>query len=350
MGDQGSQTISQEIRSDLSVRITSYKLLLLDYETPLFHNELLDAIKLHEEALQRPEPTPAERRRVVDQLGVLDKMNDRLDKHWRELQKSMNARVTLLANIATYQRYLGLLLLLDYIGKHAGEYQDWAATLVRHIDNVTGGIGSVDEDFRLYQQTIVSPIREMMLNREHVERRLRAAARGSTHPAGEVHRMIDQCDWPNLALALVNDRELAATLFGAKQLNEGFWKPQTGKLALEEIDSTRDKYFSELSTPTKYTLSRRAKDLSLKKAARDARDARHSSSPPLQSPLSDRHAEDSPAVAAAKGVRNKVFSGLGLARAGVSLRSIVRRRITTTSPGGSLDSTTQLIDAKEKAG
>lgn len=347
MGDQGSQTITQEIRSDLSVRITSYKLLLLDYETPLFHNELLDAIKLHEEALQRPEPTPAERGRVVDQLGVLDKMNDRLDKHWRELQKSMNARVTLLANIATYQRYLGLLLLLDYIGKHAGEYQDWAATLVRHIDNVTGGIGSVDEDFRLYQQTIVCPIREMMLDREHVERRLRAAARGSTHPAGEFHRMIDECDWPSLALALVNDRKLAATLFGAKQLNEGFWKPETGKLALEKIDSMRDKYFTELSTPTKYTLSRRARDLSLKKAARDAR---RSSSPPATSPASDRHAEESPAVAAAKGVCNKVFGGLGLARAGVSLRSIVHRGSTATAPEGSLGSTTQLIDSKEKAG
>lgn len=347
MGGQGSQTITQEIRSDLSVRITSYKLLLLDYETPLFHNELLDAIKLHEEALQRPEPTPAERRRVVDQLGVLDKMNDRLDKHWRELQKSMDARVTLLANIATYQRYLGLLLLLDYIGKHAGEYQDWAATLVRHIDNVTSGIGSVDEDFKLYQQTIVCPIREMMLDREHVERRLRAAARGPAHPAGEVHRMIDECDWPNLAVALVNDRELAATLFGAKQLNEGFWKPQTGKLALEKIDSMRDKYFTELSTPTKYTLSRRARDLSLKKAARAAR---HSTSPPPLSPLSDRHAEDLSAVAAAKGVCNKVFSGLGLARAGVSLRSLVRRRASATSPEGNLDSTTQLIDTKEKAG
>lgn len=347
MGDKGFQTISQEVRSVLSVRITGYKLLLLDYQTPLFHNELLDAIKLHEEALQRPEPTPAERERVLDQLGLLDKMDARLDKHWKGLQRDMNSRSSLLANIATYQRHLGAWLMIEYTGKQIPELHDWATRLVRRIDNITSGIGSVDEDFRLYQQTVVRPIKEMMLNREHVERRLRAAARGSTHPAGEVHRMIDECDWPNLALALVNDRELAATLFGARQLNDGFWSPQFGKLVLHKIDSMRDKYFSELSTPTKYTLSRRARDLSLKKAARDAR---RSSSPPATPPASDRHAEESPAVAAAKGVCNKVFSGLGLARAGVSLRSIVRRGSSATSPEGNLDSTTQLIDTKEKAG
>lgn len=340
------QTITQEVRSELSKRIAGYRLLLVEYHTPLFRNELLDAIKLNEEALKSPDPTPAELERVLDQLGVLDRMDERLHKHWDELQKSMSSRTVLLANISTYQRYLGAWLILDYAGKHAGKRYDWASSMVKIIDDVGSGVGSVDEDFRRHQQTFVRPLKEMMLNQDHVERRVRAAAAGSTHPTGEIHLLIDQCDWQNLAASVVHDRELAVALFDAKPINPEIWSATFGKSVMQLIDGIRDKYFTELSTPTKYTLSKRARDLSAKKAARAGR--RSSSTPP--SPGSVGHAEESPAVAAAKSVYNKVVSGLGLGRTGSSLRSIVHRGFPKTSPGASLDSTTQLIDSGEKAG
>ncbi|KAG6363827.1 hypothetical protein INS49_008930 [Diaporthe citri] len=344
--DKTWQTIFEEARFDLRTRIQGYELLLVEYQTPLFRNELLDAIKLHEEAIQRPDPTPAERERVVDQLDVLDKMDGRLHKHWKELQKNMSFRIVLLASIADFQRFLGAWLMLEYTGKCIVKSHNWAVGLVNTIDDVGSGTGRIDEEFSLYQQTFVRPLKEMMLNRDHVEGRIRAASAGSTHPAGEIHRMIDQCDWPNLAAAVVSDRELAATLFGAKQVNKDIWSPQFGRSVLQKVDDTRDKYFAQLSTTTKYTLSRRARELSAKKAARAARQ----SSSTHSSPASVRNPEDSSAVAAAKSVYSKVVSGLGLGRTVPSLRSFIHRGTSTTSPGASLDSTTQLIGEKEKAG
>lgn len=346
--EERSQSGSEEVRSDdLRTRVLCYELLLVDYQTPLFHNELLDAIKLHKEAIQRPDPTPAERERAADQLVVLDNLDKRLHKHWNELQESMSSRTVLLAYIADYQRYLGQRMILDYTGKRGGESHGWASELVKTIDDVgISGVGRIDEDFTLYQLTFVRPLKEMMLNQDHVERRLRIAATGSTHPAGEIYRLVDQCDWPNLAAAVLNDRALAETLFGSKQFNKNIWSPQFGRYVVQKIDDTRDKYFAELSTSTKYTLSKRARDLSTKKAAR----ASHHSSSTRPSPASIRSAEDSTAVATAKSVYSKFVSGLGLGRTGSSLRSIVHRGTSTTSPGASLDSTTQLIEEKEKAG
>ncbi|KAH8782663.1 hypothetical protein F5883DRAFT_536715 [Diaporthe sp. PMI_573] len=239
--------------------------------------------------------------------------------------------------------------MLDYAGKHAGKCYDWASSIVKAIgDAGSGGMGgnSVDEDFRLYQHIFVRTVREMMLDQDHVEKRLRAASAGSSHPAGEIHRLIDQCEWQDLAASVVNDRRLAVTLFGAKQVNRDFWSAQFGRTVLQQIDGVRDRYFTELSTPTKYTLSKRARDLSAKKVAHVS----HLSSVTPPSPASSRHADGSAAVAAAKSVCSKVASGLGLGRTGSSLRSIFRRSISTSSPGSGPDSTTQLIEEKEKAG
>jgi hypothetical protein len=344
MGNKRPQAFTEEVCSGLKVRLARYKFLLHDYQTPLFHNQLLDAIRLHEEIVQAPNPTPAEHERVLDQIVVLDNMNDRLNKHWDELHKSMDFRAILLANISLYQSKLGAWLILDYTGKCSTNCT-WASSTLGHINNVgSGGVGNIHDDYRLYQQTFVRPLKEMMLNQDHVKKRLRIAATGSTRPAGMIYHLIDRCDWGALAYAVINDRELAVTLFGAKQLNPGFWSPQFGACTVQKIDDIRDKYFDELSTPEKYTISNRARKLSAKKAA----SAAHPSPPPPFSSASSPRAEEASALVVAKSIYNKVVSGLAFEGAGLTLRSIVRRNTQTTSPWAGSDSTTQLIDPSEK--
>lgn len=347
MGTKRPQAFTDEVRLDLEVRLERYKLLLHDYQTPLFYNRLLDAIRLHEEAVQAPTPTPAEHERLLDQLVVLDNMDARIDQHWDELHKSMTFRTTLLAKVTEYQSKLGAWLMLDYTGRCAATC-DWASRIIGYIDNIgSDGVGNIHDDYKLYQRAFVRPLKEMMLNQDHVKKRLRIAASETTgRPAGIIHSLIDRCDWGALAYAVINDRELAVTLFGAKQLNEGFWSQEFGKLAVQKIDDIRDKYFAELLTPEDYTLSKRARKLSAEKAARTA----NKLSPLPVSPASPLLAEEALAVAAAKSIYNKVISGLGFEGTGSKLRSIVNRRTSTTSPWTSLDSTTQLIDPKEKDG
>lgn len=344
----------EDARDLIRIRLAGYRLLLSEYNTPLFHNELLDAIKLHEEALKHPDPTPAQRERLRDQLGVLDNMNERLQKRWRGLHRRMSSHQSLLAGISNFQRYLGAWLMLDYSGKHAGKRYDWASDIVEAIDDVggsgSGSDGDGEEDFRVYHQMFVRPVREMMLDQDHVEKRLRAASTGSSHPAGEIYRLIDECEWQSLAAHVVNDRRLAVTLFGARQVNKDFWSAQFGKNVLRLIDGVSDKYFTELETWEKYTLSRRARDLSFKKVAARAA-ARIPSSTPPSPPASARQAAGDPtAVAARKSVFGKVVRGLGLGRMGLGLRSVIHRGVSTNSPGPGLDSTSQLIEEKEKAG
>lgn len=344
----------EDARNLIRIRLAGYKLLLSEYHTPLFHNELLDAIKLHEEALKHPDPTPAQRERLRDQLGVLDNMNERLQKRWRGLHRRMSSHQSLLAGISNFQRYLGAWLMLDYSGKHkhAGKRYDWASDIVEAIDDVgssSGGGGNLDEDFRVYHRMFVRPVREMMLDQDHIETRLRAASVGSAHPAGEIHRLIDECEWQALAAHLVNDRRLAVTLFGARQVNKDFWSAQFGENVLKLIDGVRDKYFTELETWEKYTLSRRARDLSFKKVTARAAARIPSSTPP--SPASARQGSGDPtAVAARKSVFGKVVRGLGLGQMGLGLRSVIHRGISTNSREAGLDSTSQLIEEKEKAG
>lgn len=344
---------SEDVPGQLSLRITGYRLLLSEYQTPLFHNEVLDAIKQHEEALKHPDPTPAERERFLDQLVVLDNMDERLQKHWKELHRRMSSHQSLLAGISNYQRYLGAWLMLDYSGKHTGKRYDWASDIVKAINDIgssSDSDGSVGEDFRAYQRMFVRPVREMMLDQNHVERRLRYASAGSAHPAGEIHRLIDECEWQNLAAFLYNDRRLAVTLFGARQVNKDFWSVQFGESVLRLIDGIKDKYFVELETEEKYTLSRRARDLSFKKVASRAA-ARISSSTTPPSPSSTRQtAGDSTGMATSKSVFGKVVRSLGFRRMGLGLRSVIHRGISKSSAVADLDSKTQLIEEKEKAG
>lgn len=350
----------EEARDQIRIRLAGYRLLLSEYHTPLFHNELLDAIKLHEEALSHPDPTPAQRERLRDQLGVLDNMNERLQKRWRGLHRRMSSHQSLLAGISNFQRYLGAWLMLDYSGKHkhAGKRYDWASDIVEAIDDVGGdssgsdgdgdGSGGGEEDFRVYHRMFVRPVREMMLDQDHVETRLRAASTGSSHPAGEIYRLIDECEWQALAAHVVNDRRLAVTLFGARQVNKDFWSAQFGKNVLRLIDGVRNKYFTELETWEKYTLSRRARDLSFKKVAARAA-ARIPPSTPPSPPASARQAGDSAAAAARKSVFGKFVRGLGLGRMGLGLRSVVHRGISRNPAMADLDSKSQLIEEKEKA-
>lgn len=342
--EKGTHTITEEVRSTLRLRIDCYQTLLLEYQTPLFRNELLDAIKLHEEALQRPEPTAAECQRVLDQLMVLDNMNDRLNKHWEKLHTSLTSRIILLDSISEFSRLLGSCLILGYAGAQSiGKLHHGASTYVTILDEFRCGEGAVEANIRIYRKISRHPLKEMMLNRHHVEKRLRMAAAGPSYPTGEIHRLIDQSDWPNLAASVVNDREMALVVFGSKPLDPDFWEDRISKIALRSIDDLRDKYFAELSSQTTYTLTKLSRELEVKQAARAA----HKSSPSPLSSASIRHSEGSTAVTAAKSVYNKVVSSLGLGRTLSSLRSMVHRGPSKATPQTSLDSKTHLIGGKK---
>lgn len=337
MSDKSHSTTAQEVRSILSQRVAGYQILLLDNLTPLFHKELQDATKLHEEILERPDPTISEQQRTLTQLAHLDSIDAQLMEHWKDLHTSLISRTALLANIMAYQGFLATSILLDYAGHSPREagLESWVSGRVETLDKHYSTGDKNDKDIRLYQQMVATPIKEMMLDQAHVEKRIRTAA-AEPYPTGEIYRLIDECDWSNLATMLINDRKLAETLHGQKPLDPKSYNDKTSKIVLRKMDEIRDTYFTDLSAASTYTPSKHAKDLSARKAA-----GLH-----IPSEL-NRYADGDWAVPTAKGVFNKVLGSLGLG-AGTSPTSAGQSGSSRASSRLSTDSKTQLLASRNK--
>ena len=344
MGRKSLDTAAQEIQSTLKKRIARYYFLQRDTLTPLLHKELADALKLHEEGLQHLELITVEQDGALDKFKVLDEVDDRLTGHWERLHGDMKSRAALVANMFCYQQFLTVKLLSDYGGLPPKPLSQWFSDRIATIEKHYSATDKSDTDADSYEKTVVQPLEELMLNRYHVEKRMRTAATVPSYPTGDVHRLIDQCDWKDLAATLANDRELAVTLFSAEPVEPGLWDDNTSKLALRLIDDIQGKYYARISSPSLYVANKRARDLSAKKAAQNT----HQPSGHQPSPATTQHGEVSPAATAAKNIYHKAVRRLRLGGKGPGLRCLDRPDPSAASTGASLDSTAHLIDLREK--
>lgn len=348
MASKSSSTIAQEVRSILRQRVGCYQLILLDNITPLFQKEPLHATRLHEEALQRPDPTSiSKEKETLDQLIVLDNLDEQLTVHWTELHSNLVSRTALLADIFGYQKFLTVILLLDYAGTSQNEADSWVSDRLEDIDKYNRAMDRSAINIKMYQQTVAQPLKELMIDQSHVENRLRLAAAVPSYPTGGVYHLIDRCDWPNLAAMLIKDHELAVALFSGKPLDPQLYNDHISKLVLQKMDELKDRYFAYLSTPSVYTISKRAKKLTTKKAGQPTKPTPLPSGQHL-SPATIQHSEEPSAIVAARNIYNRVLGGLGFGERVPSLRSIVRHDSATPSPRVSLDSTSPLIDSRKK--
>lgn len=319
---------------------------MLDYSTPLFHRELLHTTQMHQEVLERPDPTVAEQQSILGQLKELDKADHHLTKRWKELHESPNVRTALLAGILAYQEYLTTYLLQEYAGKSipddiAENWHDWLMDRCEKIDKHYSSAEKSEKENRLYQQMVALPLKEMMLDQEYVEARLKIAALGD----GYIRRLIDQRDWPKLANALVKDRELALTLFNQKPLYENVFNDAKRQLVLRNLDEIQRRYFVELTNPTTYTISKYAKEALARQATQPTP---HTSTMP-QFPAIIQDSGETSAMVAAKGIYNKVITRLGLGGTDSSLISAFQSGSEANSSRASFNSTTPLLNSTKKA-
>lgn len=314
---------------------------MLDYVTPLLHKRLLDAIKQHEEMLQRPDLTTQEQESAHRHLGHLDILDAQVSHHWKSLHSDVVSRTALFANIIGYQGFLARSILFDYAGLSQREIglDSWLSGKIETLDLHQKALGESkkDSDIKLYHQMITTPIKELMLDQGHVERRTRIAT-AEPYSTGEIYRLIDECDWSILALMLIRDGELAITLFSQKPLDPGSYDDGIAKAVFRKMDEIRDRYFTELQTPSSYTTSKHAQD----------RSARKEAGLPL-APGPSRHSEGDRVLAAAKGVFSKVINRLGMGT-GASPGPGGHSRPSGDSARQSMDSTSHLLSSKEWRG
>lgn len=326
---------AQQIHMVIQQRVETYNVLFLDRMTPLLKKEVRHAVKVHTEILNLATPKTSKRSHVLDQLGDLDTLHDHLTEHWAKVHGDLVLRSSLLTDIALFQVFLAEKLLQDYTGKLI-EPTPWAlnqASLVELHSTGAADSGRTNAD-AAYDRHIDFPLQEMMLDPGHAAEKLRTLTRQPKHPGGDIQQLIDQCDWPSLATTLVNDRALAAELFQQAPIDPDAFDANTSKKVLRGMDEIAAKYFTELASPSNYTLSR----LAIQRSAKRSSGAADTMSPDVVS-----YAEEPSLVAGAKEIYGRLANGLGLSGMSSNLRSLAHNVSSI-----SLDEKARLFDDRKK--
>lgn len=281
--------------------------------TPLLQMELQRLIKEMSEALKQPTFPEG-----ID-LESLDAQHRHVSKHWGKIFQHPYDRTQLLMNMSRYEALFAEMLLEDYASRPARMpvLNDWLldrATKVLEHNEVPGFSMSNDKQKQEhYYDNVKWPLEEMTLGGlvSHAERKLCEAvlARegGSQGPGGYVSQLIQQCEWEKLAEALVYDRRLAVTLSGIKPVGQQRnWKGIFPRV-LHKMDDMERKYFTNLSSPDNYIISKHAADLL----------ARHSSNKSNHVPLPRMPA----AGKLAPNITNTIKNRLRLFKTGLTLRT-----------------------------
>jgi hypothetical protein len=183
--------------------------------------------------------------------------------HWTKVYGDLISRAYLLEDIILFRQFLIAKLLEDYTNEPC-TVDKWvlnqAKCVIQQGDHAMAKDGSVVDT--TYQVHVVFPLEEMMLSRDHVEDKLRAAAIGQGHSGSDIQPLIDRRDWSNLAAALTNDRRLALKLLGEPSVDANISEAKTYQRILHGIDEIKGKYFSELSDSSTYTISTYAREIS----------------------------------------------------------------------------------------
>lgn len=310
----GGTSDETTVATILQSRIAIWQYQLLEERpTPLLQKELQRAIKEMSEALKQP-TFPA----GID-LESLDAQHKQISKHWGKLFKHPCHRTLLLTSMTQYEVLFAEMLLEDYASQPARMplSDEWLLDRVSQVldhREASGHSKSNDKKKQKdYHEYVILPLEEMSLGGlvSHAEKKLCAAvvARedGSRGPGGYVSQLIQRCDWEKLAEALVYDRRLAVTLFSFKPISrQRSWEAKLPRV-LQKMDDLERTYFTNLSSPSNYTISKHASDLL----------ARHSSNksnhvPLPRMPAAEKHAHN---------MTNTIKNRLRLLTTGLTLRT-----------------------------
>lgn len=240
--------------------------------TPSLRKEIMNVIKVHEEALKRPSLD-------VSFIEELDSLQDQIEEHWTKVYKSCIDRSFIVADMGQHQLFLTALLLAEYAGVRFSDNEsiEWLQLSATNIHKMA----TDDDPEAVRQESNGFTLEELLLNRSHVEERilLAAAEHEQGRPLGRyVQHLTEQRDLKNLAKFLYHDRELALNLFGYQPIAPGLFDTGTRDRVLQGIKSIQDRFFTDISSPTKYTASKYAMDL---QTAKDAPNAAYQTKAPL---------------------------------------------------------------------
>ena len=231
----------------IEYRIDDLSTILRYALTPLLRQQIREAIALHRDAAGAPNLNP-----------YLEDLNARyaeIKKHWAKLSGDMVVATAILRNICLFGEFLAFELLEDYTNQPYSLSNDMLAVVDVAIKERTHPrdkeIGST-----AYHKNITFLLEEMALNTPWVEKKLSTVAARRGRSGDDIQPLINEHDWPQLAVTLLSDRELAARL-----MEESFCSQELYERVAEGITHIQTRYFEKLRGPTEYTLSTHAAPL-----------------------------------------------------------------------------------------
>lgn len=301
-----------ELRKVLKFRIANFESLLIEHLTPLLRQEIHHAIKLHRnEAIEQHDTT--NQGDLMNYLTYIDTVNEKLEEHWTKLYGDFVSRAVLIRNLAFFQTFLTEKLLEDYDGQPyiATPFAISQAFLVKSVKTLSATANNSNESsdgdsksttndsnqssggdnnstandsneshngdnddgldsnpiIKQYRKNVAHPLEELMLKQDIVENKLATVGVRRQYPGGDIQRLIDQCDWPNLFTALNDDRHLAFNLFQQEPIISTTFDTYTMETIMGGIDKIRDKYFAKATSSSEYTINKHAMGLSAKQAS-----------------------------------------------------------------------------------
>ncbi|KAL9127213.1 MAG: hypothetical protein Q9217_003869 [Psora testacea] len=259
--------IMAQTREIIQRRILNFETLLCLNQTPLLQEQVRHAISLHCEALDAPDASP-----FIEDLNTL---YVQIGEHWKKVNGNMVVAVSLRQSIFALEVFLVSKLLEDYANQpyHLEPGMRGIADCVAEERNrsrqISEGRDSISSA-RGYYDGFIFPLEEMVLNREHVEKKLHAAAERKGNPGSDIEPLIKRGDWPDLAGAILYDRELANRLFDTKA-----YTSEQHETVIQGIDRIQKEYFVELKSPTVFTTNSRARELTMQSRSEPLTENRH---------------------------------------------------------------------------
>ncbi|MCJ1483429.1 hypothetical protein MMC06_003596 [Schaereria dolodes] len=277
----------------INLRIKRYEdLLKFCKMTPRLKSRLESSIGSLKSTKQNLELDGAQ---TVDEstIDYLKKIEVAVDSHWKFVYGDMLDTSVIFNNVLAIETFLDHTLQEDYcrkpnssiIQKRAmmqfagvwGSPED-RETLIRTFARVRlrgdddGPAESADD---IYERSIGKVINEMLLDRQHVEDKLRAVHRRRDQSGSNVQELIDARKWEELAKTLCGDTTLVNKVVAKDHRNE----------VMTAINKVVRKYYKSIRGPTDYTLSLHTEELNTNAAKANQSVVHDSESPPAYSDL-----------------------------------------------------------------
>lgn len=130
---------------------------------------------------------------MLDQLGDLDTLHERLMEHWAKVHGDLVLRSSLLTNIALFQVFLSKKLLQDYTG-NLFESTTWALNQARLVELHSICAADSGKSDAAYDRQIDFPLQKMLLDPSHVAEKLKTLTRQPKHSGDDIQQLINQYD------------------------------------------------------------------------------------------------------------------------------------------------------------